>query len=324
MPGISRRKMLWQMASVIGIVAAGEWMAACTNGVIPPVNTPGAQPTVPFTKAGQMIKIDAHQHVWDMKRFRYSWLTPDSPVLYRNRLPDDVLPEMQKAGIEAAVLVQADGSVEEAYWLLELAGKYNHISGVVGWADLAAPDLPAILAALTAYPGFKGVRPSIDARQDMDELRPGLQILDQYRLACDLLISPEQLHDYLRLLSDYPNITFVFDHLANSFGAPGDINTWKDWLKPVAALPNTVMKVSGYLTAAKTKPLTPQVLRPYVITGLELFGSTRLLYGSDWPVCTLAGSYADTVAILRSVTAELSVQEQEDIWGKTATRVYQL
>jgi len=271
-----------------------------------------------------MIKIDAHQHIWDLKKFRYSWLTPDSPVLYRSRLPADVSPEMTRSGIDAAVLVQADGSVEEAYWLLELAGQFNYIQGVVGWVDLTAPDLPATLAALVAHPRFKGVRPSIDPGQDLEGLRPGLQILDHYKLACDLLVSPEQLQGHLRLISDYPNITFVFDHMASSFGAPGDVHAWKDWLKPVAARPNTVMKLSGYLTATPTKPLTPQALRPYVIAGLELFGSARLLYGSDWPVCTLAGSYTDTVAVLKAVTAELSAQEQEDIWGKAAMRVYHL
>ena len=269
-------------------------------------------------------RIDAHQHYWDINRFRYDWMGSGDPVLRHNYLPAELQPQMQLAGIDGAVLVQADGSVAEAFWLLKLADLYPTIRGVVGWVDLEALSLPVDLEALTANPLFKGIRPYFERVKDMQALQPVLARLDRYGLSCDLLAGPEFLIDNLWMAQDYANITFIFDHLAEAFRTVGGISAWKALLKPAAALPNVAMKISGYLTAAPLKPLAAETLRPYLETALELFGAGRLMFGSDWPVCTQAGSYLETVEVLKATSIHLSPSEQANLWGGSAVRAYKL
>ena len=266
------------------------------------------------------MRIDTHLHLWDLARKPF-WLTPDSPALYQNRLPGDVRPEMAAAGVDAAILVQADASLDEAYWMLELAQKYSWIVGVVGWVDLTAPGVAATLDALTEDPHFKGVRPYPEVKGGLEANRPGLRALARHRLACDLL-DPQVLIQAPHIAADFPDVRFVLDHLAQPFDVPGGLPAWKDGLRSLAKFPNVALKVSGYLTAAKPKPLTPQELWPYLETALELFGSQRLMFGSDWPICTLAGGYSSAVAMLKTITSTLSASEQADIWGVTAQDVY--
>jgi L-fuconolactonase len=272
-----------------------------------------------------MEKIDAHQHFWDLDRFRYAWMGPNAPAtLHRNCLPGELQPQLQAAGVTCAVLVQADGSVPETDWFFELAKQYPSIQGVVGWVDLEAPDFPDILAGLAANPLYKGIRPYFENVKDFETIRPALALLDHYHLSCDLLTGPDFLFSKLWMARDYPNITYIYDHLAQGAQIPGGIPAWKDLLQPAAALPNVFMKVSGYLTALHGKPLTVETLRPYLDTALELFGPERLLFGSDWPICTQSGSYQQTVDVLTIATADLSLSEQAELWAGSARRAYKL
>jgi L-fuconolactonase len=268
-------------------------------------------------------RIDAHQHYWQIGRFAYSWLTPALSVIYRDFLPPDVLPQMEAAGIQRSVVIQADSSIAEITWLLELAEKYPTITGIVGWVDLAAPELGETLLEFRKYPCFKGVRPNRpDSEQAIASILPGLKQLARLGLTCDLLCSPQNLRMVEKLVTQAPDIQFVIDHLAGWTVVPGGAAAWKNALSPLASQPNVSLKVSGYVAYARPKPPLPETLRPYIEASLELFGADRLLFGSDWPVCTMGGAYAKTATLIQHCISSLSASEQAAIWGGNAARIY--
>ena len=269
--------------------------------------------------------IDTHQHNWDLTRFEYRWIS--DPVLKQNYLPEDGLRVMQSAGVDACVLVEAGvNRLEETHWFLELAAQYEHIAGVVGHIDLNS-DVPAALATIdpSNRPYLKGVRIGVtDPHADFTSMNNGLQVLAEHDLTCDLLIRNHALPKVAELVASHPNLIFILDHFAGATITSDGYTAWRADLEPVAALPNTVMKVSGYLTAANPKPPSAALLRPWVEIGLQLFGSKRLMYGSDWPVCLRGDSYRAGVTLLKTLTDALSAEEQADIWGQTAIKTYQL
>ena len=270
--------------------------------------------------------IDAHQHNWRLDLFRYPWIKPGA-AFHRDYLPEDGKALMDAAGVNTCVLVEADAGDPpgEIDWLLGLAARHPHIAGVVGRADLLSPGDEAALARAAPNPHFKGVRTWTPPHTDWDALADRMRLLAGLGLSCDLLLNAETLPHAARLIARNPGVTYVIDHFANPKMRAGGADMWAEMMKPLAALPNTVMKVSGYLTAAAETPLTLDVLRPYFEAALALFGADRLLYGSDWPVCTRdGGAYADTVALLRALVAPLSPAEQAAIANGTATRVYRL
>jgi L-fuconolactonase len=271
-----------------------------------------------------MKVIDAHQHFWVLGKFDYAWLKPDLSVIYRDFLPDDYLPLIQVAGVEQSVLVQADSSIAETDWLLALCGECPQIAGVVGWVDLTSPGLGRDLERLAQNRCFKGVRPSLPAlngdRQILDE---GLRLLARHNLSCDVLLKPAVYRNVFDLARRHPGLVFVLDHLAGVEVTPGGHRDWAEALRPLANLPNVVMKLSGYLTAAD-HPLLPEALQPYIHIALEQFSAGRLMFGSDWPVCTLGGSYKQAVELLTVTTASLTGSEKTALWGGTAQRVYRL
>lgn len=264
--------------------------------------------------------IDTHQHNWHIDRFPYSWIKPDSP-LHRDYLPAGAAPLMASAGVTGCVLVEGGaGSPDELSWLLKLADSEAQVLGVVGQIDLAR-DIGPVLDALPAEQRrwLCGVR--IGASAGWETQNPGLRALTAHSLTCDLLVRAD-LATVDALITAHPDTTFILDHFAGARIAADGYHDWRAGLAPIAAKSNTVMKLSGHLTAAVAMPLDPEVLRPYVDIALELFGPARLLYGSDWPVCTRGGSYADTITPLRSALADLSDDEQAEIWANTAKRVY--
>lgn len=269
--------------------------------------------------------IDTHQHNWDLNRYEYRWIS--DPVLKQNYLPEDGRAAMQSAGVDACVLVEAGvNRIEETHWFLELAAQYEHIAGVVGYIDLKG-DVPAALAtvdpARRAY--LKGVRISVtDPAADFTPMNAGLRALAEHDLTCDLLIRNGALPAVAALAAAHPGLTLILDHFAGATITRDGGAAWRADLEPVAALSNTVMKVSGYLTAADPMPPTPDLLRPYFNIALELFGSQRLMYGSDWPVCLRGGRYRAAFELLKTLTIDLSAAEQADIWDRTASQTYHL
>lgn len=270
--------------------------------------------------------IDTHQHNWQLNRFSYSWISQGSKLAY-HYLPADAQPIMRAADVSCCVLVEAGAqSPGELHWMLELAATYPHIAGVVAAIDLTA-DVESVLAEIDPnhISDLKGVRINcFDPEANWHLLTTGLQTLAAHHLTCDLLIGANVLPHLQTLLAMNPNVTFILDHFGGARITHGGHVAWKEAIRRIAALPNTVVKISGYLTAADSQPLRRDTLCTYVDTALELFGTQRLMYGSDWPVCLLSGTYVDTVNLLKTAVSALSPDEQAEIYANTAIRTYSL
>ena len=274
------------------------------------------------------MKIDAHQHFWDLGRLHYPWLSPSLTVLHRDFRPPDLAPHLAACGVDGTVFVQATHAVAETRWVFELAREAEFIKGVVGWLDLTAPDLADQVDRLRAEGPLVGVRHQVhDEPDEAWLLRPavvqGLRTLAATGMPYDLLVRPPHLPHLPRLFDAVPHMTWVVDHIAKPLIAQGEMEPWRRDLRRVAEYPNVVCKVSGMITEASAD-WTPDDIRPYFDAVLAMFGPRRLLFGSDWPVCLLRGSYEQVHGLVGQFVAELSEDEQAAVWGGTAARVYGL
>ncbi|MGW1007385.1 amidohydrolase family protein [Streptomyces sp. NPDC002520] len=280
-----------------------------------------------------MTVIDAHQHVWDLSVRDQEWLTgPGLAPLRRDFTLDELRPQTAAAGVHATVLVQTICVPEETPEYLALAAGDPLVAGVVGWTDLTSPAVADALAGLRALPGgghLVGIRHQVQEEADPDWLlRPevdrGLAAVASAGLAYDLVLRPEQLPAAVEAARARPELTFVLDHLGKPPVRPRRPDTWAADLRALARLPNTVAKLSGLFTEAHWHSWSLADLRPFVSVALEAFGPRRLMFGSDWPVCTLAADYGQVVATTRELLADLSAHERNDVLGGTAARVYGL
>lgn len=275
------------------------------------------------------LVLDSHQHFWDLKRFEYSWMTPQLQVLRRNFIPEDLTPLLSAAGVDKTMVVQAHQSLAEAYWLLELAAANDFIAGVVAWAELTSPSLGNDLDGLQRHPKFKGVRHLLhDEPDEAWMLRPevvaGFKELERRGIPYDLLVRPQHLKYVPELRDRCARLNLVIDHIAKPPIAIGKMDNWAQDIEKMAQLPNVWCKLSGMITEADWKSWTSQHLKPYVTHVVQCFGYDRLMFGSDWPVCNLAGSYQQVVDALRSALGTLSPDDTEKVWGRNARRFYQL
>ena len=276
-----------------------------------------------------MLKLDSHQHFWDLANLQYPWLTPDMTSLYRNFEPADLVPELAKAEVGGSIVVQASHTQAETRWLLGLSRQHDFIKGVVGWADLTVYNLDEQLDQLIEQGKLCGLR-----HQVHDELEPawllqskvirGLRLVAQKGLTYDLLLRPAHLKSLPALFAAVPEMRWVIDHLAKPTIKSGQLEPWLADLKRAAAYPNVYCKVSGLITEADPQHWTAADIKPYFEKALEFFGPARLLFGSDWPVCLLAGSYQQVVALATTLTASLTPSEQTAFWLQTAQEVYKL
>ena len=275
------------------------------------------------------MRIDAHQHFWNYSAAEYPWIGAGLERLARDYLPPDLEPLLAAEGFEGSVAVQARQSVEESRWLLALAEAHPLVKGVVGWVDLRSDRVGDDLRMVAAHPKFVGVRHVVQ-----DELNPrfvlgegfirGLRQLRQHGLTYDLLLYPSQLPAAVELVALLPEQPFVVDHLAKPRIATGEIADWERDIRAIARHKNVCCKVSGMVTEAVRRGWKRDDFTPYLDVVLEAFGPERLMFGSDWPVCLLAGEYADVAAIPRDYFSRLSATEQRMIWGDTAARFYGL
>ncbi|MFC8516164.1 amidohydrolase family protein [Streptomyces sp. NPDC057257] len=278
-----------------------------------------------------MTLVDAHHHVWDLAVRDQDWIPEHSP-LRRNFTVADLEPEARAAGVDRTVLVQTITVPEETPEFLALAATHDLIAGVVGWTDLTRPDIADELARLRELPGgsyLKGIRHQVQAEPDPDWLlRPdvhrGLTAVADAGLVYDLVVLPHQLPSCTKAAATLPQLTFVLDHLGKPPIASGTLTPWSSDLRALAALPNTVAKLSGLITEADPASWTTGDLRPYTDTALETFGPDRLMFGSDWPVCTERASYAEVLAATQELTGGLDPAERTQLFEATATRVYDL
>jgi len=269
--------------------------------------------------------VDAHQHYWQFQNFDYPWHKQvNLPEMNRDYLPPDILPQMQALGIDYSVLIQADNSLEETAWMLELARQHAHIAGVIGWADLTSAEVGATLDAQMREPLFKGIRLMPTPESDWHPLTRGLHALAERGLSCDVLPNEATLPLAIDMMGAHPETLFVVNHLAGQPLVPGGVEPWTEKLRPLANVSNVRLKFSAIQGLAEPGPITAATLRPYLSSALALFGSQRLIFASDWPVSTLSGPYTECIEVMREVTADLSPEEQASIWGLTAIETYRL
>ena len=270
--------------------------------------------------------IDSHQHFWHYDAARYGWIDGTMPTLRRDFLPGDLSPLMQAAGVGATIAVQARQDDDETAWLLGLAAQHSFIRGVVGWVDLQAADAVRRVERLADTPRLVGLRHVVQAEPDGFLHHPafqrGITAVERSGLVYDILIYARQLPEAIRFASSFSRQRFVLDHLGKPDVRGGGLPEWRRRLEELAELPHVWCKLSGLVTEADWASWTPAQLRPYLDAALEAFGPSRVMIGSDWPVCTLAASYGDVLALVRDAIAEYSDDEQAQILGGTAEEVY--
>jgi L-fuconolactonase len=272
------------------------------------------------------MMIDAHQHFWIYDAAEYGWIDGTMAPLQRDFLPGDLKPEMDRADVTACVAVQARQSLEETHWLLELADAHPFVAAVVGWVDLQAADVDAQLERVAAHPKLVGLRHVVQAEapgfMDREAFRHGVSRLARHGLTYDILVYARQLPEAVTFARAFPGQPFVLDHLGKPDIRGNGFSEWRRHFGALAALPNVTCKLSGLVTEADWRNWTPAQLRPYLDAALEAFGPSRLMLGSDWPVCLLAARYDDVVALVRDALAEYSPDEQEQVLDRTARRIY--
>jgi L-fuconolactonase len=275
------------------------------------------------------MRIDAHQHFWRYSPAEYPWISPEMQRLATDYLPPAIEAVAAPVGIDGSVAVQARQTVEESRWLLELAAANPFIRGVVGWVDLRAPRVGEQLAVLAADPKFVGVRHVVQDEPDPrfllgEAFVRGLRQLHAFGLTYDLLLFPPQLPAAVELVAAMSEQPFVLDHLAKPRIKEKTLDPWRRDIEALARHRHVCCKLSGLVTEAAWRGWTRADFTPYLDVAIAAFGPERLMFGSDWPVCLLAGEYAEVVEIVREHCGRLSVGEQAAIWGGTAARVYGL
>lgn len=274
------------------------------------------------------MTIDSHQHFWKYTPAEYPWMKPEWPIR-RDFLPPDLAPLLRAAGLDGCVAVQAQQTVAEARWLLSLADAHPIIKGVVGWVDLQSDRVEEQLGELARHPRFVGVRHVVqDEPDDNFMLRPafqrGIGKLRQFNLAYDLLVFPKQLPAAIQLVANFPEQRFVLDHIAKPFIRDGTISPWREQIRELAKAPNVWCKVSGMVTEAKWDGWRAEDFRPYLDVVFEAFGVERLMFGTDWPVATLAGSYEQVHRLAADYTRGLSAEARGRFFGGAAAEFYRL
>ena len=276
-----------------------------------------------------MPVIDSHHHFWRYAAAEYGWISGAMAVLRRDFLPGDLEREIRAAGVDGVVSVQARQTVAETEWLLSMAEASPFIRGVVGWVPLADPGVDEILARLARHPKLRAVRHVVQDEPDpgfllREEINRGIGRLQGHGLAYDILIFERQLPQALALVDRHPGQVFVLDHIAKPRIRDGAISPWRERMRELARRPNVWCKLSGVVTEADWEGWTPAGIRPYLDAALEAFGSKRVMWGSDWPVCLVACDYGRWRRTVEEATAGLTASEREGILGGNAVAAYRL
>ncbi len=276
------------------------------------------------------MKIDAHQHFWNLSEVEYSWLTPASGALYANFEPQDLEPQLQVAGIDRTVLVQSANSYEDTASMLRIADAHDWVGAVVGWVNLLDPvETAHHLSLFAKHPKFRGVRHLIHIEHDpawvvQEKVIESLRILAYFGMIFEVVaVFPDHLQHVPTLASRVPNLTLIIDHLAKPPIVAQQMSPWTEQLKAAAGSPNVHAKLSGLNTAASADWDAAE-LKPYIDFAFDCFGADRLMFGSDWPVCLLAGDYQRVWRETNAALENRTPMEREAIFGGTAQRIYGL
>lgn len=276
------------------------------------------------------MRIDAHQHFWKVSRGDYGWLTPELKKLYRDFLPSDLIPHLEEHRIDYTVLVQAAPTQEETDFLLQLYEESNCIAGVVGWLDLEVNDFKDEFYRYKENSGFVGIRSMLqDLEDDRWILRPqvmkNIEILVEEDFPIDILVFPWHLPHIIELLKEFPSLRAVIDHAAKPNIAQAVIQPWKDDMTQIASFEKVMCKLSGLITEADHQHWKVEDIIPYIHHVVDTFSSDSILYGSDWPVCLLAGSYREVVMSLKqALSGKVTDTESALVFGENAMCFYKL
>lgn len=275
-----------------------------------------------------MLKLDSHQHFWKFDPIRDNWITEEMEVIRHDFLPPDLKPLLDANGIQGCIAVQADQSETETDFLLGLAEEHHFIKGVVGWVDLCSPSIHSRLEYYSQFPKLKGFRHILQAEPVEFMLKPeflrGIMALNNFGFTYDILIYPKHLSLTLDLIRGLSEQAFIIDHIAKPDIKSGLFSNWEAGLKQIASFENIFCKLSGMITEADLNNWKKDEIFPYMDKVLDFFGAERLMFGSDWPVCKLAGEYEVVCGLVEEYLSKLSIREQELVWGKNAEQFYKL
>jgi len=275
------------------------------------------------------MRIDSHHHFWKYNKAEYGWMNDQMARIRRDFLPSDLKQEIDAAGIDGVVSVQARQTVQETQVLLDFADDNEFIKGVVGWAPLIDADLSKALDRFKGREKLKGYRHVLHDEEDdrymlRDDFNDGVAKLKDYGLTYDILIFEKHLPQTLQFVDRHPNQIFIVDHIAKPRIRDGLRSPWQGLMIELSHRPNIYCKVSGMATEADWQNWTEDELRPYFDTVLSAFGATRLMFGSDWPVCLVAVEYVRWANLVKKWVSELSADEQERLLGGSAAEAYGL
>lgn len=276
-----------------------------------------------------MSRIDSHQHFWNYDPRKHPWITDEMKVLQQDFMPPDLKKELDKVGMEGCVAVQADQSEEETDFLLSLADKYSFIKGVVGWLDIRGENFRQRLEHYCSHPKFKGLRHLVQDEPDdrflmRSDFLSGMKTLSDFDLAYDILIFARHLPVAVEFVHHFPDQKFVLDHIAKPEIKEQNTAQWEEDIRELARHPRLYCKISGMVTEADWGQWTPEDFKPYLDVVFDAFGTERLMYGSDWPVCKLAADYEEVYRLVAEYIEPLSAREKDQILGGNAKQWYGL
>jgi L-fuconolactonase len=276
-----------------------------------------------------MLRIDGHQHFWKFDPVRDSWINDDMAVIQKDFWPQDFAPVLRQNGFDGSVLVQSDQSEAENEFQLNNATHHDFIKAVVGWVDLQSPSIEERLHYYSHFTKMKGFRHVLQGEKDRAlMLRPafmnGISLLHKYNFTYDILVFPDQLKHVLDFVKAFPDQPFIIDHIAKPYIKDKKIEEWKKDMEAIAKHENVYCKVSGMLNEADWKRWKKEDFTPYLETVTEAFGTNRIVFGSDWPVCLAVASYKEVKEIVSDFYSSFSKNEQDLFFGSNAVKFYNL
>ena len=275
------------------------------------------------------MKIDSHQHFWKYEPVKHSWIDDEMAVIRKDFMPVDLKQVYLENDIDGCVAIQADQTTAETDFLIELASENSFIKGIVGWVDFRGNDIDEVLEHYNKFKVVKGFRHIVQGEADHNFLlRPdfltGISKLAPYNYTYDILVFPHQLGAVLEFVKKFPNQKFVIDHIAKPYIKDGFYNGWAVLMNEIGKQKNVYCKLSGMITEADYKKWNVEQITPYMTLVLKAFGADRIMFGSDWPVCLVAGNYKTVKKLVTDFISELNSEEQAKIMGLNAMKFYNL
>jgi L-fuconolactonase len=276
-----------------------------------------------------MLKIDSHQHFWKFDPIRDSWIDESMSVIQKDFFPEDLEPILKANGIDGCVVVQSDQSETENHFQIANVDKYDFVKGIVGWVNLSASNIQERLEYFSQFKKLKGFRHVLQGEPQRDfMLRPeflnGISLLDQYNFTYDILVFPDQLKFVKQFVEKFPNHRFVIDHIAKPYIKDNIIEGWQEDMKAIAEHKNVYCKISGMVTEANWNSWKKADFYPYMDVVVNAFGTDRVMFGSDWPVCLVAAKYSEVLDIVKDYFSGYSDLEHDKVFGGNAIEFYSL